>query len=76
MSEVEWLKIFGENLSEILEEQNMTQKELADATGLSRGAINGYVNGAKMPGVRAIINMVYVLGVDINDFIDFGDMID
>lgn len=76
MSEVEWLKIFSENLSEILEEQNMSQKELADATGLSKGTISGYVNGTKIPGVRAIINMVYVLGVDINDFIDFGDMID
>lgn len=76
MTELEWMKIFGENLAEIMGEQGYTQRDLARATNLSESAISNYVRGRQMPTLRAIINIGYELGVDFNDFIDFGDRIE
>lgn len=76
MSEQEWINIFGENLAEIMAEQGFSQRELADATGLSEAAISNYIHKRRMPTIKAIINMIYVLDQDLNDFIDFGDRLD
>lgn len=76
MSEQEWINIFGGNLAEIMAEQGYTQKDLAEDTGLSEASISNYVNKRRMPTVKAIINMAYVLDCDFNDFLDFGDRID
>lgn len=75
MTEVEWLDIFGDNLREIMSDKGYSQRELADATGLSECMISYYVNKRCIPSVRAIINMAYELNMDLNDFIDFGDRI-
>lgn len=75
MSEVEWMDIFGDNLAEIMKEQGYSQRDLADDAGLSEASISNYINKRRMPTVRAIINMAYVLNLDIEDFIDFGDRI-
>lgn len=76
MTEVEWMKIFGQNLADIMKEQGYTQKDLAEATNLSTSAISNYVRGTQIPTLRAIINMTYELNQDLNFFIDFGDRID
>jgi transcriptional regulator with XRE-family HTH domain len=75
MSEIEWLEIFGDNLINLLDKEGMTQRELAEATGLSEGTISSYINKRKIPGIKAIINMAYVLECSIDDLIDFGDTI-
>lgn len=72
MSEVEWMKIFGENLNEILEERRMSQARLARETGLSEGTISGYIHAKKMPSAKAILNISYALCIDLSDLIDFG----
>ena len=61
MSEQEWLDIFADNLLDMLNEANMTQRDLADETGLSEAAISQYIHKRKIPGVRAIINISYAL---------------
>lgn len=76
MTELEWMKIFGENLAEIMGEQGYTQRDLARSTNLSESAISNYVRGRQVPTLRAIINMAYELNQDFNDFIDFGDRIE
>lgn len=76
MSEVEWLEEFRMNLLRIMDEDRINQKELAEASGLSEGTISYYVNGTKMPGVRAIINLAYALDCNTDDLIDFGEMIE
>ena len=76
MSEVEWMDIFGTNLIIMLDENCMTQKELAEETGLSEGTISAYVNKVKIPGVRAILNISYVLNCSLDDLIDFGEPIE
>lgn len=75
MTEKEWLDIFAHNLVDMLQDARMTQRELADETGLSEGTISAYINGRKMPGIRAIVNIGYALDCDLNDLIDFGDRI-
>lgn len=76
MSELEWLDIFGDNLVEMLEYANMSQRDLADEAGLSESTISNYINKRKIPSLRAIINIAYALDCDLTDLIDFGDKID
>lgn len=75
MSEVEWLEIFGDNLLDMLDEANMTQRELADATGLSESTISKYIHKQAVPGVKALVNIANVLNCSMDDLIDFGDRI-
>ena len=75
MSEVEWLDIFADNLREILEDYRMSQKELADVTGLSEGTISNYINKRQLPGIKAIINISEALNMSIDDLIFFGETI-
>ena len=76
MSEVERLKIFGDNLNELLGEKGVTQSELAEETGLSESSISCYMHKTKMPGVKAIINLAYALNCSIDELIDFGETIE
>lgn len=75
MTQLEWKKTFGDNLNAILQDFGMNQSEFARETGLSSSRISDYINGRAAPTVFALINMAYVLDVDMNDFIDFGDRI-
>lgn len=76
MTETEWIDIFRTNLIEMMAEYGYTQRDLADATGLSEMAISNYVNGKRIPTMRAIINISYELNIEVNDLIDFGDRIE
>jgi transcriptional regulator with XRE-family HTH domain len=76
MSEYEWLEIFGDNLLNMLDEYNMSQVELSEITGLSQGTISRYINKQQSPGIKAIINISYALDCEIDELIDFGDMIE
>lgn len=76
MSEMEWLDIFGDNLVSMLQENRMTQKELADACGLSEGTISAYIHKKKLPGVKALINMADVFCCSLDDLMFFGDRIE
>lgn len=75
MSEMEWLKIFANNLVYYLQENGMSQSELARMSGLEQGSISRYASAQQMPGVKAIINIANALGVSTDDLIDFGSMI-
>lgn len=75
MSEFEWLDIFGDNLRDMLIDANMTQRELADETGLTEATISRYIQKQRIPTLRAIINIAYALGCDVDELVDFGDRI-
>lgn len=75
MTEIEWLEIFGDNLASLLHESNMSQRELAEETGLSEASISNYINKRKMPSIKAVVNIARVFCIDISELIDFGDMI-
>lgn len=72
----DWTENFGDVLTELMKERDMTQQELAKESGLSIGSINSYIHKQSPPGIKAIINLSYALDVDIAELIDFGDTID
>lgn len=76
MTKNEWRAIFGDNLSDLLEDFDMSQKQLAKECNLSTGSISGYINKWSVPSITAIINMSYTLDVSVDDLVDFGDRID
>lgn len=76
MSEMEWMDIFGDNLVDLLKEARMTQRDLADATGLTEAAISNYINKRRMPTVKALINISEALDISLDEFMFFGDTID
>lgn len=75
MPEVEWMDIFGDNLRDILKEQNMSRRELAQVLGLSEATISNYINKKQMPTMEVIVNMAYELSMSIDELIDFGDTV-
>lgn len=77
MSEMEWLQNFSEALKERLTYANMTQSELAEATGLSESTISDYVNGRIIPKATSIVKIFYELNLDtFDEILDFGDTIE
>lgn len=72
----EWTEVFGDNLFDLMEEKHITQQELAKTSGVSIGSINAYIHHQSPPGIKAIINLSYALDVDLNELLDFGDIID
>lgn len=76
MTETEWLEIFGDNLKDLIDKQGYTQRDLADEVGLDEGTISRYVNKQRIPGVRALVNIAYVLDCSLDDLMDFGDRIE
>ena len=76
MTKYEWMTIFGSNLKEILAEKKMPQQKLAIELGVSRSAVSQYICGEKMPSIRVILNISYILDCDLYDLLDFGEPID
>ena len=75
MTEREWLENFSEKLTELLKDTQITQRELADAAGLSESSVSDYIHGRKMPGVKALTNIAYVFDVTFDELMDFEDRI-
>lgn len=76
MAEQEWINIFGDNLSDMLKDANMTQRELADAAGISEAIISDYINKRKAPGLKALINISLVMSCSLDELMDFEEMIE
>jgi transcriptional regulator with XRE-family HTH domain len=54
-------------------ERNMTQKELADAVGVTKGYISRIENGETAPPVGTLIALAQGLSVEFNAFFDVED---
>jgi transcriptional regulator with XRE-family HTH domain len=75
MTEEKWLWIFKDTLSEMMIDRGMTQKELASRAGLSEASVSNYLNARQFPTVRAVINLSYALGCNLEELVDYGKMI-
>lgn len=74
MSEMEWMDIFAGNLRSLMNEERMSQNELARKTGISKGTISRYLNAQCMPSVNALVNIAHVFkGCEITDLLYFYD---
>lgn len=75
MSEVEWLRNFGNALKEAMEYTNTSQEELADILGMSQSSVSRFINGLQMPDVRVVLKIAYELDWNIDDLVNFGDYV-
>ncbi len=76
MTESQWLDTFGDNLLNMLYDARLTQKDLAEMSGLSESSISAYIRKQKAPGFKAIINIAYALDCDVSELMDFGSTIE
>lgn len=76
MTQEKWKRIFADNLVDILSERGMSQRQLAIDSGVSTAMISDYVNGIRMPGLAAAINMAYALDMDVGELVDFDERIE
>ena len=72
----EWSDCFSENLLELMADRRISQNELAKDCDLSVGSISAYINKKSLPGIKAILNIAFALDVDVDELIDFGDIIE
>lgn len=75
MSESEWLIYFSDCLYDIMVERKISQRELAERTGLSDGTISKYINGVQIPKFTAAINIAMALDCTLEELGCFGEMI-
>lgn len=75
MTESEWAKAFANKLKLLLKEWGMTQKELAEETGLSESRISRCLSGEYIPTIKTVINIGHALDCDTEDLIDFYEKI-
>lgn len=77
MTELQWMRIFAGNLQSLMDEERMSQNELAKRTGLTQGTISRYLSAQCMPSVNALVNIAHVFkGVEITDLLYFYDRIE
>lgn len=58
-----------QKLKDLLEEQKMTQKELAKRAGTTEVSISRYVSGQRIPRLLKLASIAEVLGVGIDELI-------
>ena len=75
MTELEWMDIFGDNLRDILKEYGMSQKDLADESGLSETTISRYIKKQRIPNMKAIVNIANALDLTTDELINLDERI-
>lgn len=63
-------KIFQDNLSRLLSEKNVTQKDLAQYMVVSAPTVNDWVKGRKIPRMDKIDKLCIFFGVNRSDLIE------
>lgn len=76
ISEVQWINAFVDELKYYMKERNMSQRELAQKSGLGESTISEYIHGLRMPTIRGVNNIAIALNVGVEQLIDFGQMIE
>lgn len=52
-----WKDIFVERVRDLMYEKNMTQREMANKTGIGTNNISQYLNGDKTPSVNVLLKI-------------------
>ena len=67
LNEDKWREIFADRLNEYMCTKRITQQALAEYTGLSKGAINNYINGNATPSAYALSKLARALDCTVMD---------
>lgn len=70
MASYETKKIFADNLSRLLDKNNITQLELAKRMGVAASSVSSWCNGEKMPRMDKVEWMADFFGVPITHLIE------
>ena len=69
LTEQDVIDMFGDNLLKMLEYKRMTAAELSRACCLERSTISRYLSKERMPSMRALINICYVLDCNYEELL-------
>lgn len=64
------------NLKKFRKNKGLTQKELAEKSGITRESIGNYERGDRIPPANILSKIAIALGVSINDLIDYDIYVD
>ena len=67
ISEVEFICIFADNLSDIMDEVGISQRQLAKKAHITEAALSRYLNKQRMPNMRTFMNLCYALQCEYSD---------
>ena len=70
MSNIGNKKVFSKNLSFYIERKSITQKEVADAIGVSPSTLNEWVTAKKYPRIDKIEKLSNYFGIEKSDLIE------
>lgn len=59
----------SKNLSALIKKKSITQKMLANITGVSESTVSEYVNGKKVPPVEFLVKIKLEYGISVDDFV-------
>lgn len=69
ISEVEFICIFADNLSDIMDEVGISQRQLAKKAHITEAALSRYLNKQRMPNMRTFMNLCYALQCEYSDLL-------
>ncbi len=67
------MELFAERLKELREEKNLTFKELAEQTGLSKSALCFWENDKRTPNAEAIVTLAKFFKVSADYLLGLSD---
>ena len=75
MTEQELLNDISFSLRSNMRGKGISQSELARRTGIDRQLLNYYVQGKRMPSLKNLLNMFFILDLRVDDEIEMFDII-
>ena len=76
ISEVEFICIFADNLSDIMDEVGISQRKLAKKAHITEAALSRYLNKQRMPNMRTFMNLCYALQCEYSDLLPTYSMVE
>lgn len=76
ISEVEFICIFADNLSDIMDEVGISQRQLAKKAHITEAALSRYLNKQRMPNMRTFMNLCYALQCEYSDLLPTYNMVE
>ncbi len=67
------MALFGDKVLELLDEQNITQKEFAKTLNIAQTTLNGYIKNRRQPDFETIKSIAFLLGVTTDYLLDYHD---